>query len=113
MKPFPSRRGKGLLTCTDVLVGDTGIEPVTPTVSTKINTCSDLLKRDSGTSGRSIGSRWMRFSAVERIQRLPMCSHALLPPGSIGGRSSIDIATAPRYADTTVSGVVHEYRHAA
>jgi hypothetical protein len=61
------------------MVGDTGIEPVTPTVSTKINKLSDLRKRDSGTSNGSIGSRWTRFSAVERNYRLPICSHALLP----------------------------------
>lgn len=32
-KPSPSRGGEGLVTCVNTLVGDTGIEPVTPTVS--------------------------------------------------------------------------------
>jgi hypothetical protein len=56
-KPSLGDPEKGFLTCTNVPVGDTGIEPVTPTVSTKINKLSDLRKRDFCTSGRAVGSR--------------------------------------------------------
>jgi integrase-like protein len=78
-KPSPGPAEKGSLTCANALVGDTGIEPVTPTVSTKINKLPDLRKRDFRRSGHAVGSRWVRFSAVERTCRLPICSHTLLP----------------------------------
>nr|WP_173130520.1 hypothetical protein [Kibdelosporangium persicum] len=65
-KPSLVDREKGSLTWTNVLVGDTGIEPVTSTVSTKINNLSDLRKHDFCTSHIAVGSRWVQFNAVER-----------------------------------------------
>jgi hypothetical protein len=63
-------------------LGDLVLALMTSTVSTKINECPDLRKRNSCTSGATVGSGWVRFSAVERIGLLPICSHALLPQAS-------------------------------
>ncbi|TCO62880.1 hypothetical protein EV192_1021020 [Actinocrispum wychmicini] len=91
-RPVDDARQLTHLTSGNMLVGGSGIEPVTSTVSTKINKVSHQRKHNSSRSDRSVESRWMRFSAVGCIYcRLPICSHVLLPSSSCNRRSSIDI----------------------